>query len=91
MFGSMLYPIYFIHTLLQNFIKIYNALTTFPHRGGIYLALRTDPKGDSCFSNCQNNGIKMHFIFKETIQSNPFFQFFRTRASCHFDFDLKIN
>ena len=33
----------------------------------IYRALVTDPEGDSCFSIYQNNGIKIHFIFKETI------------------------
>ena len=42
-------------------------------RRGIYLALGTDPEGDSCFSIYQIYGIKMHFIFKETIQCKPFF------------------
>ena len=41
----------------------------------IYLALGTDPRGDSCFSIYQNNEMKMHFIFKETIQCKPFFLF----------------
>ena len=40
-----------------------------------YLALGTDPEGDDCFSIYQNNGIKMQFIFKETIQCQPFFLF----------------
>ena len=35
---------------------------------GMYLALGTD-EGNSCFSIYQNNGIKIPFIFKETIQS----------------------
>ena len=39
---------------------------------GIYLALDTEREGNSCFSIYQNNGIKMHFIFKETIQCKPF-------------------
>ena len=35
----------------------------------IYLVpLGTNPEGDSCFSIYQNTGIKMHFLFKETIQ-----------------------
>ena len=31
--------------------------------------LGTDPKGDSIY---QNNGVKMHFIFKQTIQCKFF-------------------
>ena len=38
-------------------------------RRGIYLALGTNPEGNSCFSIYQNNWIKMHYIFKERIQS----------------------
>ena len=37
------------------------------------LVLGNDPVGDSCFSIYQNNGIKMHFIFKETVQYKSFF------------------
>ena len=59
------------------------------HRG-IYLMLGTNPEGDSCFSIYQNNGIKMHFVFKETIQCKPFF-FFLHAASCHFDFRAREN
>ena len=44
-------------------------------RGGIYLAQGIDPEGCSCFSIYQNNGIKMHFNFKETTQCKPFFCF----------------
>ena len=43
---------------------------------GIYLALGTNPVEDSCFSIYQNNGIKMYFIFKKTIQRKPFFYFY---------------
>ena len=44
-------------------------------RQGIYKALGADPELNSCFSIYQNNGIKMHFIFKETIQCKLFFYF----------------
>ena len=44
-------------------------------RQGTYLALGTDLEGDSCFGIYQNDGMKMHFIFKETIQWKPFFYF----------------
>ena len=44
-------------------------------RRDTYLALGTDPEGDSCFSIYQNNGIKIHFIFKEAILDKPFFLF----------------
>ena len=33
-------------------------------RHGMYIALGTDPEGDSCFSIYQNNGIQILFIFK---------------------------
>ena len=46
-------------------------------RRGIYLAISTDSERDSCLVN---NGIKMHFIFKETIQFKP--------LASHFDFRL---
>ena len=36
-------------------------------------------------------GIKMHFIFKETIQCKLYFSIFSTHPSCDFDFRLKIN
>ena len=36
---------------------------------------RQQPWGNSCFSYYENNGIKMHFICKETIQCKPFFCF----------------
>ena len=42
---------------------------------GVYLVLGTDPNGDSCSSIYQNNGIEMHFVFKETVQCKPFFLF----------------
>ena len=43
------------------------------NRLGIYLALGIDSEGNSCIY--QNNGVRMHFIFKETIQCKPFFYF----------------
>ena len=59
-------------------------------RRGIYLALGTDPEGDSCFSIYQNIWIKMHFISKKQFNVN-LFSIFSTRASCQFDFRRKIN
>ena len=42
---------------------------------GIYLVLGTDPEGDSCFSIYQNNGMKIHLIFKESNTMQTFFLF----------------
>ena len=39
----------------------------------IYLVLSTNPERDSCFSIYQNNGMRPHFICKDTIQCKPFF------------------
>ena len=39
----------------------------------IYLVLGSDPEENSCFSIYQNNGIKMHFIFKENNTMETFF------------------
>ena len=50
----------------------------------IYLALGTDPEGDSYFSIYQNSGMRMHFSFKETLQCKPSFFFFSICTSSHF-------
>ena len=56
----------------------------------IYLTLGFDPGEDSYFSIYQNNEIKITLYSKRQYNVN-LFSIFSTRASCHFDFRLKIN